>query len=166
MSTMEATYGIAPHGGALVDRVLRGVVREAALEKAASLKKIPLCPTAISDLELIAVGAFSPLTGFMTQADYRSVVEDMHLSNGLVWTIPITLAVSRQQADELREGEEMALVEGEGHILGILQLAEKFTYDKEREAAQVYRTTDDAHPGVARLYAQGEVLLGGGGGLG
>ncbi|NVM26374.1 MAG: sulfate adenylyltransferase, partial [Desulfobacterales bacterium] len=105
---------MAPHGGALVDRVLRGVVREAALERAASLKKIPLSPTAISDLELIAVGAFSPLTGFMTQADYRSVVEDMRLSNGLVWTIPITLAVSRQQADELLEGEEVALVEGEG----------------------------------------------------
>lgn len=161
MSTMEAAYGIAPHGGALVDRVLRGVVREAALEKAASLKKIPLGPTTISDLELVAVGALSPLTGFMTQADYRSVVEDMRLSNGLVWTIPITLAVSRQQADELQEGQEVALVEGEGHILGILQLAEKFTYDKEREAVQVYRTTEDAHPGVARLYAQGEVLLGG-----
>ncbi len=161
MSTTEAAYSITPHGGALVDRVLRGVVREAALEKATSLKKIPLGPTAISDLELIAVGAFSPLTGFMTQADYRSVVEDMRLSNGLVWTIPITLAVSCQQADELREGEEVALVEGDGHILGILQLAEKFTYDKEREAAQVYRTTEDAHPGVARLYAQGEVLLGG-----
>ena len=161
MSTREATYGIAPHGGALVDRVLRGVVQEAALERAAGLKKIPLDPTAISDLELIAVGGFSPLTGFMTQADYRSVVEDMRLSNGLVWTIPITLAVSRQQADELQEGEEVALVEGEGHILGILQIAEKFTYDKEREATQVYRTTEDAHPGVARLYAQGEILLGG-----
>ena len=158
---MEATYGITPHGGVLVDQILRGKVREVALEKAASLKKIPLGPTAISDLELVAVGAFSPLTGFMTQADYRSVVEDMRLSNGLVWTIPITLAVSRQQANELREGEVVALVEGENHILGVLQLAEKFTYDKEREAAQVYQTTEDAHPGVARLYARGEVLLGG-----
>jgi sulfate adenylyltransferase len=137
------------------------VVREAALKKAVGLKKIPLGPTAISDLELITVGAFSPLTGFMTQADYRSVLEDMRLSNGLVWTIPITLAVSRQQADELREGEAVALVERGNHILGILQVAEKFTYDKEREAAQVYRTTEDTHPGVARLYAQGEVLLGG-----
>jgi sulfate adenylyltransferase len=161
VNTTEATYGIAPHGGTLVDRVLRGAVREAALEKVASMKKIPLSPTAISDLELIAVGALSPLTGFMTQANYRSVVEDMHLSSGLVWTIPITLAVSRQQADELREGEEVALVEGKEHILGILQIAEKFTYDKEHEAAQVYRTTEDAHPGVARLYAQGEILLGG-----
>ncbi len=161
MNAIEATYSIAPHGGTLGDRVLRGRVREVALEEAAGLKKIPLVPTAISDLELIAVGAFSPLTGFMTQADYRSVVEDMRLSNGLVWTIPITLAVSRQQADELREGEAVALVEGGSHILGILQLAEKFTYDKEREAAQVYRTTEDTHPGVARLYAQGEVLLGG-----
>ena len=152
--------GIAPHGGMLVDRVLRGVLREAAEERAASLKKVSLSPTSVSDLELIAVGAFSPLTGFLTKADYESVVQDMRLVNGLVWSIPITLPVSSELADELREGEEIALVEGE-RILGIMELAERFGYDKEREARLVYRTTEDAHPGVARLYAQGEVLLGG-----
>jgi ATP sulfurylase len=151
---------IAPHGGSLVDRVLRGVVREGALERAARLKKVSLSPTAVSDLELIAVGGFSPLTGFMTRADYESVVQDMRLSSGLVWSIPITLPVSRELADELREGEEVALTEGD-RILGILELAERFEYDKEREAELVYRTTENAHPGVARLYAQGEVLLGG-----
>ena len=151
---------IAPHGGTLVDRVLRGVLREAALERAGSLKKVNLTPTAASDLELIAVGAFSPLTGFMTRADYESVVEDMRLSNGLVWSMPITLPVSREAADEVGEGEEIALVEGE-RILGIMEVAESFEYDKEREAQLVYRTTEDAHPGVARLHAQGDVLLGG-----
>jgi ATP sulfurylase len=152
--------GIAPHGGTLVDRVLRGVLKEAAEERAASLKRVSLSPTSVSDLELIAVGAFSPLIGFLTKSDYESVVSDTRLSNGLVWSIPITLPVSREQADELREGEEIALLEGD-RILGIMELAERFEYDKEREAELVYRTTDDAHPGVARLYAQGEVLLGG-----
>ncbi len=151
---------ITPHGGTLVDRVLRGVLREAALERAARLKKVSLSSMAVSDLELIAVGAFSPLTGFMAKDDYESVVEDMRLTNGLVWTIPITLPISRQEADELREGEEIALMEGE-RILGVLELADLFEYDKEREAELVYRTTEDAHPGVARLYAQGDVLLGG-----
>jgi ATP sulfurylase len=151
---------IAPHGGTLVDRVLRGVLREAALERAASLKGVSLSSTAVSDLELIAVGAFSPLTGFMTKSDYESVVQDMRLSNGVVWSIPITLPVSRDVADGLREGEEIALLEGE-RILGIMEVSERFEYDKEREAELVYRTTEDAHPGVARLHAQGEVLLGG-----
>jgi len=151
---------IAPHGGTLVDRVLRGVLREAALERAGGLKKVSLTATAASDLELIAVGAFSPLKGFMARADYESVVEDMRLSSGLLWSMPITLPVPREVADELREGEEIALVEGE-RILGIMEVAQKFEYDKKREADLVYRTTEDEHPGVARLYAQGDVLLGG-----
>mgnify|MGYP001325865186 CR=1 FL=1 len=125
--------GVAPHGGTLVDRVVRGVLREAAAERAVSLKKVGLSPTSVSDLELIAVGAFSPLTGFLTRDDYESVVEEMRLSNGVVWSIPITLPVSRELADELREGEEIALMEGD-RILGIMELAERFEYDKEREA--------------------------------
>jgi ATP sulfurylase len=151
---------IAPHGGMLVDRVLRGVLREAALERAASLKKVSLGPTSVSDLELIAVGAFSPLMGFMNKDDYESVVQDMRLSSGVVWSIPITLPVAREIADGLREGEEIALLEGD-RILGIMEMTERFEYDKEREAELVYCTTEDAHPGVARLYRQGEVLLAG-----
>ena len=157
----QKAYVIPPHGGALVDRVLRGTIREAALEHAAAMKKIPLSPMAISDLELIAIGALSPLTGFMPKADYDSVVGTMRLTNGLVWSIPVTLPVPRQLADTLAEDEEFALVEPGGRILGILELAEKYEYDKEREAREVYRTTEDAHPGVARLYRQGDVLLGG-----
>jgi ATP sulfurylase len=151
---------IAPHGGMLVDRVLRGVLREAALERAASLKKVSLGPTSVSDLELIAVGAFSPLMGFMNKDDYESVVQDMRLSSGVVWSIPITLPVAREIADGLREGEEIALLEGD-RILGIMEMTERFEYDKEREAELVYCTTEDAHPGVARLYRQDEVLLAG-----
>lgn len=157
----------APHGGALVDRVLRGSMREAMLDRAAQLKKIVLTSVAASDLELIAVGAFSPLTGFMQQADYSAVVEEMRLASGLVSTLPITLAVTKEEAAGLREGEEVALVAPRDNVrspievLGILQLAEAFGYDKEREAQRVFGTTDTRHPGVARLHAQGEILLGG-----
>ena len=157
--------GITPHGGVLVDRILRGVVREGAIERAPTLPRVFLSPMNVSDLELIAVGAFSPLTGFLTRADYESVVETMHLTSGVVWSIPITLPVDEDTAAGIREGNEIALYEptpdGRGHLLGLMEVQEKFPYDKEREAREVYRTTDDAHPGVRRLYAQGPILLGG-----
>jgi len=153
------------HGGTLVNRVLRGSLCEAALERAQSLPKVVLSPMAISDLELIAIGAFSPLTGFMSSDVYRTVVDDMRLPNGLAWTIPVTLSVSKSEAATLEEGKEVALVEatdgGGENIMGVLELNEKFEYDKEEEAKEVYLTTDSAHPGVSRLYGQGEVLLGG-----
>ncbi len=152
---------IAPHGGVLVDRMLRGAERTSAIERAAGLKKIALSAVNIADLELIAGGTLSPLTGFMGQRDYDSVVESMRLANGLVWSIPITLAVSRDLADTLNVGEELALTEPDGHLLAVMTLDEKYTYVKSREAEQVYRTTEDKHPGVARLYKQGDVYLAG-----
>ncbi|HET6380061.1 MAG TPA: sulfate adenylyltransferase [candidate division Zixibacteria bacterium] len=152
---------ITPHGGSLVDRVLTGERREAALERAATLPSVTLTSVAASDLELIGNGAFSPLTGFMGEADYRSVVDDLHLADGTLWSIPITLSVSREVADTLSIGGEVALADEGGRILGILELAEKYTYDREHEAAQVFRTTEEAHPGVARIYSGGEVYLGG-----
>ncbi len=162
---MPAIRQMPPHGGVLVDRVLRGILRDAAIERAQSLPKVYLSPMAVSDLELIAVGAFSPLTGFMNEAAYRTVLDDMRLPNGLAWTIPVTLPVSSAEAAALHDGQELALVEripgGADNIMGLMQLAEKFAYDKEEEAAKVYRTTEAAHPGVARLYAQGDVLLAG-----
>jgi ATP sulfurylase len=153
--------GITPHGGKLINRLLSGEERAEALARTREAKKILLGPVAVSDLELIAVGAFSPLTGFLGQSDYLSVLESMHLRNGLVWSIPITLAVSAEQASELHAGEKVALWETPEHVLGTLRLTDKFGYDKQHEAQQVYRTTDEMHPGVARLYAQGDVLLAG-----
>jgi len=154
---------IRPHGGVLVDRVLRGEVREAVHERAQRMVKVPLCPMNLSDVELIATGALSPLTGFMHKADYDRCVEDMRLANGLVWSIPVTLAVEKELADTIKEGQEVALCEGD-RVLAVMEVAEKYPYDqkvKEQEAREVYRTTEDAHPGVARVYRQGEVLLGG-----
>jgi sulfate adenylyltransferase len=160
-----ALRAMPAHGGELVDRVLRGSLREAALERAHSMPKVFLSPMAVSDLELIAIGAFSPLSGFMSRETYRTVLEDMRLPNGLAWTIPVTLSVSAEQARTLKEGQEIALVEiagdGSENIMGVLELAGAYAYDKAEEAQKVYLTTEVAHPGVARLYQQGDILLGG-----
>jgi len=152
---------IAPHGGVLVDRMVRGAERDAAIERAQGLKRIALNAVNMSDLELLATGVLSPLTGFMGKSDYESVVETMRLANGLVWSIPIALPVAREVADTLRVGQEIALTEADGRLLAVMTLTEKFAYDKMREAQNVYRTTDEKHPGVARIYKQGEIYLAG-----
>jgi sulfate adenylyltransferase len=151
---------VAPHGGQLVNRMLRGALREAALTQARSFPQVQLTRMAVSDLEMVAVGAFSPLTGFMSKADYDSVLDTMRLSNGLPWTVPVTLPVDDETAGGLEEGQEIALMDGD-HLMGMMTLAEKYPADKEREAREVYRTTEEAHPGVARLYGQGGWLLAG-----
>jgi sulfate adenylyltransferase len=156
----QVVGSIPPHGGQLVNRVLRGALREAALERAYSFPQVQLTPMAISDLEMMSIGAYSPLTGFMTKSDYDSVVDTMRLANGLPWSIPVTLPVDDETAASLKEGDEVALLAGE-HLMGIMTVDEKYPADKEREAREVYRTTEDAHPGVARLYRQGNWLLGG-----
>ncbi len=157
---MKSVTGILPHGGTLVNRVLRGEVGKAVAERAQSLPRIALDSTRMSDLELIATGALSPLTGFMGQVDYEKVVREMRLASNLVWTIPVVLPVSRELAATLAEGQEVALCEGD-RVLAVMEVREKFEYDKQLEAQEVYRTTEEKHPGVARLYGQGEVLLGG-----
>jgi len=152
---------IAPHGGVLVRRFIPESALPDALAEAKSLPSITLSAWSASDLDLISIGGFSPLTGFLSTEDYRSVLKEMRLANGLVWPIPITLPVDREQADGLKEGQTVALRGPDGELLGRLHLTEKYTYDKEAEALAVYRTTDPAHPGVARLLAQGDVLLAG-----
>ncbi|MFQ5343184.1 MAG: sulfate adenylyltransferase [Anaerolineae bacterium] len=152
---------ISPHGGELVDRVVHGPRRERMLARAAHLPRLTLSHMSISDLEMIAVGAYSPLKGFMTQADYERVVHEMRLADGTVWPIPVTLPAQADEVANLKPGDEIALVEPDDRVLAILELEEKFRYDKLTEAKEVYRTTDDAHPGVKRVYGQGDVLLGG-----
>ncbi|MFK9094770.1 sulfate adenylyltransferase [Bacillus salipaludis] len=114
-----------------------------------------------TDLLLIATGVYSPLRGFMGKEDYTRVINDMHLSNGTLWSLPITLPVDKESASLLKEGEEIGLTDERGKLLGVLYLKEKYLYDKIREAELVYQTTDAKHPGVARLLSQGDVLLGG-----
>ena len=152
---------ILPHGGTLVNRWATDRERQEWTVKSEAAKRIHLTRREISDLEMIGVGAFSPLEGFMREADYHAARDRMRLANGLPWTIPVTLAVTKEEERDLHAGDDVLLVEDGGRPLGVLHLAEKYTYDKEREAAEVYRTTDAAHPGVAVIYEQGEVYLGG-----
>ena len=159
MTLRTETY--EAHGGPLVELLVRRSEADALRERAASLPVARLSSRSLSDLELLAVGGYSPLEGFMTQADYRSVVTDMHLASGLPWPMPITLAVSTAEADSIAEGSEIALSHENGTLLATMQVEQKFGYDKRLEAREVYRTEDEAHPGVAAVYAQGDVLLGG-----
>lgn len=152
---------IEPHGGKLINRVLEGKEREEAEKTAAGLKTITLSDREISDLEMISVGAFSPLEGFMCKDDYDGVMDTMTLTNGLPWTIPVTLSATDEKAAGLKEGEDVSLVDESGKILAILHLKEIYNHDKEKEAVQVYGTAEDAHPGVKKLYEMGDKLLGG-----
>jgi sulfate adenylyltransferase len=149
---------IAPHGGRLVSRIVEGTERETLLAKAQGLPKLELDAWGLSDVEMLAIGGFSPLEGFMTSQDYESVVTRARLANGLIWTIPVTLAASREQAKGLTG--DVALTAG-GTAVAILHLQEIYPADKTLEAQQVLGTTDGSHPGVIRLQAIGEVYLGG-----
>src|SRR3989338_9456753 len=154
-------FPLPPHGGELIDRVLVGRERDEGIKRASSLARITLNDRELSDLDMIACGALSPLVGFMQSKDYQSVLDTMHLTDGLPWTIPITLAVKKENAGRYKEGEDVALYDSQGTPLAILHLKEKFSTNKEEEAAKVYKTTDKAHPGVAVIYGQGDVYLGG-----
>jgi sulfate adenylyltransferase len=151
--------GIAPHGGRLVERAVQGAEAEEVGAWARDLPSLYLSARQLADLELLGVGALSPLDGYMGPEDYARVVEEMHLANGLPWSIPVTLAVDSQDAPA--EGDEVALRDAEGTLRGVLAVEAVYGYDRAREAREVYRTEDQAHPGVAALYAQGDTLLGG-----
>jgi sulfate adenylyltransferase len=152
---------IAPHGGELVIN-MAGKEEQAELQqRAGGLPQLEIGSRQLADLEMLAIGAYSPLAGFMNRADYLGSVKDMHLSNGLPWSVPITLAVTSEQAATLQEGSQVALVNPHGTLQAVMTIEEKFAYDKQLEASKVYRTTEEAHPGVAVLYRQGDILLGG-----
>jgi sulfate adenylyltransferase len=152
---------IAPHGGTLVNRIATLDQRQEFFDKAEVLPRVQLSDRSISDLQMIAIGALSPLKGFMNEADYRSVVKQMRLSNGLPWSVPITLSVTQEVADTLKEGTLVRLDTPAGEFAGILELAEKYHYSKEEEALNVYRTDDLKHPGVQVVDKSGPVNLAG-----
>jgi sulfate adenylyltransferase len=148
---------IDPHGGELVDLLARGEERDELIERAAGLRRVSLSARQAADLELLAVGGFSPLRGFQGSSDWRRVVDEMRLADGFAWSIPVTLATDVEAAD----GDDVALNGANGRLLGILRVEEAFERDVEREARHVYRTTDATHPGVAALFAEGGRCLAG-----
>lgn len=155
---MQTVYGIKAHGGKLINLE---DYSEAAQREAATLPSLTINNWNLSDLELIGIGGFSPLTGFMTSDDYHAVVKNMHLMSGVLWSIPITLPVSKAVAATIELNSKVALKDASGTIYGTLRVEDKYVPDKQLEAQNVYGTTDTAHPGVKRLYANGDVYLGG-----
>lgn len=150
-----------PHGGELVDRRAPEGEREERRQQAAGFEKVVVGPRQLSDLEMISTGVFSPIGGFMGREDYASVVDTMHLGDGNVWSLPITLSATDEEAGAISEGDEVGLADGDGRVVATMLVEDKYGYDKRHEAKEVYRTIDEDHPGVANVYRQGDTLLGG-----
>jgi len=154
---------VPPHGGAGLKPLLAPETERAdELKRAAGLKQVPMSSRETSDLVMLAMGAYTPLDGFMGEADWRGSCADMKLSNGVFWPIPITLSAAQDLAESIGLEEEVALVDGEsGEIMGIMEVNEKYVIDRMLECEHVYRTTDAKHPGVQKVLEQGPVNLGG-----
>jgi sulfate adenylyltransferase len=152
---------IAPHGGKLINRVLEPTAAAVATKEAAGLPAITLSPREAFDLEMIAIGAFSPLTGFQGQADFTRVCKEMRLADGTVWPIPVILSPADDVTVGIKVGQKVALKDGKGRLLGLMTITEKYPHDKAIEIPNVYRTEDEAHPGVKIVKGQGSWNLAG-----
>jgi sulfate adenylyltransferase len=152
-----------PHGGAgLLPRLLQSNLRFDEQQRAASLPRIPVTSRERGDLVMMGIGGFTPLSGFMGFADWRSTCRDMRLENGLFWPIPITLSASQARADSVRQGSDAALVDApSGEMLAVMTVTEKYAIDKAFECRSVFRTEDPAHPGVRMVLEQEEINLAG-----
>ncbi|BAI85186.2 sulfate adenylyltransferase [Bacillus subtilis subsp. natto] len=149
-----AIMSLAPHGGTLVNRV------DESYDVSGIQKEIELDLISFADLELIGIGAYSPIEGFFNEKDYVSVVENMRLSSGVVWSLPITLPVDAQKAAELSLGETVKLTY-EGETYGVIQIEDLYVPDKQKEAVNVYKTDEQEHPGVKKLFSRGNTYVGG-----
>ncbi len=153
---------VPPHGGTLKPLKLEGEALKEAVQRARTFKSWTMTTRERDDLIMMGIGAFSPLTGFFNKADWQSSCDHMTLSNGIFWPIPITLSVSREFANSIKEGEEIALIDPEhNELMGSMKVEEKYTIDKAHECKEVFKTTDPEHPGVAKVMEQAEVNLGG-----
>lgn len=159
---------VSPHGGGGLKPKLLGAgpngenERGEVLKRAAGLKAVPMTSRETSDLVMLAMGAYTPLDGFMGHDDWRGSCVDMKLGDNTFWPIPITLSCAQDLADAMAPGEEVALIDHEsGEIMAVMDVTEKYAIDRELECSEVFRTTDADHPGVAKVMAQGEVNLAG-----
>ncbi len=153
---------ISPHGGELKPLLLKGKALKQAIQRAKTLTQIRMTTRERDDLIMMGIGAFSPLNGFMGKADWKGVCDEMKLAKGIFWPIPITLSASKEVAKNLREGQEVALVDDETNgLMGSMVVEEKYIIGKIHECKQVFKTDDIKHPGVGKVMAQGEVNIGG-----
>ncbi|GAA3411893.1 sulfate adenylyltransferase [Paenibacillus hodogayensis] len=156
------TETIKPHGGTLINRIVAGEEREQLLKEAEQYKQIPVNAWTVSDLDLIGIGAFSPLNGFLEEKDYRSVLDRMRLADGTVWSIPIVLPVEEKLAAQLAVGDKAALIgEEDGIVYGILDVRSIYQIDQREEAVKVFKTDDLEHPGVQKLFSRPTTYVGG-----
>jgi sulfate adenylyltransferase len=161
-SPMEPSQTIAPHGGTLVDLFVSERDRDKLADEARNYPKLTVKERELSDLEMLSVGALSPLTGFQGKAEYDSILDSMHLLNGLPWTIPVTLSLTDEEAKRVGGAEAVALVPADAaEPLAILEIDEVFKRDREREAQEVFGTEDLAHPGVSALHDAGDLCAAG-----
>ena len=154
---------VAPHGGGeLKSLLIPEIERADELKRAETLKQVPMTSRETSDVLMMAMAAYTPLEGFMGEADWQGVCADMNLSNGTFWPIPITLSATQGLADSIGAEEEVALVDDDsGEIMAVMEVREKYSIDKVFECQHVYHTTDGEHPGVDKVMQQGPVNLGG-----
>jgi sulfate adenylyltransferase len=153
---------IAPHGGDLVDLLVPEGRREATRAEADHLPKLVVNARELSDLEMLTVGALSPLRGFVGEADYVSVLETMHLTNGLAWSIPVTLSLTEDDVKRIGAGGSVALLPWEaGDPIAVVEVAEVFKRDRQKESVGVFGTEDLEHPGVQALHDAGDFCLAG-----
>ena len=158
---MTADSLIPPHGGRMVERLIQGPQREKLLSQARALPSVTLDEWELSDVELLALGAISPLEGFLREKDYDSVVDSMRLANGTVWPLPVTLSLTEEETHRCRDGQDLALKGPDGDVAAILHQPEVYPFNPLVEAKLVYGTTDPTHPAVARLLSQGPYNVGG-----
>lgn len=154
---------VVPHGGEILKSLLVPEVERATeLERAKTLKQVHMTSRETSDVLMFAMAAYTPLNGFMAEADWKGVCSDMRLSNGIFWPIPITLSTTQEIANNITNDEEIALVDEEsGEIMALMRVIDKYGIDKNFECKNVYATLDKTHPGVAKVMEQKEVNLGG-----
>lgn len=153
---------VPAHGGSLTPLMVRPEECDEATRRASTLPQVPVSTKEAADLIMLATGSFSPLAGFMNRDDYLLVVDDMRLSTGVMWPIPVTLAVTKRQASSIRVGDEVALSDRETSLpLALMQVEDVFAYDKRAEAISVFGTDDTEHPGVRKLMEQNEMYVGG-----
>ena len=152
---------VPPHGGTLINRIVSETQAATLREEAANLPRIELSSKQACDLEMIAIGAFSPLTGYVGKADFDSICNEMRLANGTVFPIPVTLAVDETVKGTLSEGGRAALYHADGTLLAVMDVAELYDHNRDIEMDGVFRTRDEAHPGVKAIMDEGDCLVGG-----